>query len=362
MATTAASLDTALQCFAAIARHHGLDLAVDRLRHDHALKPDENGAAAVARIARANGFRGRRIAVDWNDLPRFQAAFPAIAELENGNCVIVAGIRRDEGGAKVLVLDPLADPPGGLLLDADSFCRGWKGRLLLLKRRHAITDASQPFGFGWFVPETLRHRALFRDVGIAALALNVLALAVPIFVQIMLDKVLVHQAYTTLYVLTAGVCLAIAFDAAFGYLRRYLLLHATSKLDIRTATRTFDRLLSLPIGFFERASAGVIVKHMQQADKIPEFLTGRLFLTLLDATALLVVVPLLLLYSPGLTALVLAVSGLMAVVIGLLIGPFRRRLRALYEAEGQRQAYLTETIHGMETVKALAIEPARRRD
>src|SRR5262249_39620826 len=249
---------------------------------------------------------------------------------------------------------------GTIFLNEEAFCRCWSGSAILLKRVHRLTDERQPFGFRWFVPEFLRQRRVFRDVLTAALALHLLALAIPIFVQIVLDKVLVHHAYTTLYVLTVGVALAILFDAAFTFLERYLLLFASNKIDIRIATRTFARLLSLPIDFFERSSAGVLVKHMQQAEKIREFLTGRLLLTLLEVTALFVFVPVLFLYSTGLACLVLGFADLIASIIAVLIGPFRRRLRELYEAEGQRQAFLVETIHGMETVKALALEPKRQ--
>jgi len=145
-------------------------------------------------------------------------------------------------------------------------------------------------------------------------------------------------------------------------LRRSLLVYASARIDVRTSTRTFERLLSLSIDFFERTSAGVITKHMQQVEKIREFLTGRLLLTLLDATSLLIIVPLLFMYSKVLATLVLGFSAFTAAVIAALVPIYRRRLRALYEAEGQRQAYLVETIHGMETVKALATEPLRRRE
>src|SRR5262249_42998109 len=95
--------------------------------------------------------------------------------------------------------------------------------------------------------------------------------------------------------------------------------------------------------------------------RIREFLTGRLFLTLLDASFLFVFVPLLVFYSVQLTLIVLLFAGLIAVVIALLVGPFQRQLRALYEAEGQRQALLVESVHGMRTVKSLAMEPLQRR-
>src|SRR5262249_27207254 len=285
-------------------------------------------------------------------------AFPIIARLINGNSVIVLGLR-DE---RVCVLDPLADRPAMLPLDQEAFCKSWGGHVLLLRRNYALTDEARPFGFAWFVPEILRNGATFRDIAVAAVVLQLLALAVPIFFQITVDKVLVHQAYVTLYTLAVGVGAAILFDAVFNYLRRTLLVYASTRIDLRTSIRSLERLLALPIGFFEANSTGVITKHMQQVEKIREFLTGRLFLTLLDAFSLFIVVPLLFMYSPQLSVLVLAFSGLTAFIIACLVPVFRRRLRTLYEAEAQRQAYLVETIHGMETVKGLATEPLRRRE
>ena len=350
--------DTALQCLVAVARHHGIDLSVDRIRHDYALQPEDEVNRLLPKIARSSGMRVRKLRIGWKDLARLGEAYPAIARLANGNNVIVLGIA-DE---KVGVLDPLANRHAVLRLDQATFCKNWNGELLLLRRTFALSDESRPFGFSWFIPEVWRNGGTFRDIAVAAVMLQLLALALPIFIQITVDKVLVHRAYTTLYVLIAGVGAAVLFDAVFNYLRRILLVYASARIDVRTSVRTFDRLLSLPIDFFERSSAGVITKHMQQVEKIREFLTGRLFLTLLDATSLLVIVPLLFLYSGRLALLVLTFSGLTAAIIGGLIPVYRRRLRVLYEAEGQRQAYLVETIHGMETVKALATEPLRRRD
>src|SRR5262245_42276222 len=352
------SLETALQCLVAIARHLGIDLSADRIKHDYALKPDDDITRLLPKIARSSGMRSRKLQVGWKDLPRLGEAYPAIARLANGNSVILLGFHED----KVGVLDPLADRLAVLHLDQATFCKKWNGELLLLRRTFALADESRPFGFAWFIPEVVRNGATFRDIAVAAVMLQVLALALPIFIQITVDKVLVHQAYTTLYVLAAGVSAAVLFDAVFNYLRRILLVYASARIDVRTSIRTFERLLSLRIDFFERASAGVITKHMQQVEKIREFLTGRLFLTLLDATSLLVVVPLLFFYSGRLAALVLGFSALTACVIGGLIPIYRRKLRVLYEAEGQRQAYLVETIHGMETVKGLATEPLRQRD
>ena len=270
---TSGPLQTSLQCFAAVARHHGVDLALERLLHEHALTGSEDAIPTLLTIAQANGFRAKRARIDWDALIRLADAYPALAFLENGNCVIVAGYRKATND--LAVIDPLADRPGFIYLDRDAFAQRWRGEVVLLKRAPKLTDENQPFGFRWFVPEFLRQGSLFRDVAVAAIALQVIALALPIFIQIVLDKVLVHQAYATLYVLTIGIGIALIFEAVFGFLRRYLLLYASNKIDVRVSTRTFERLVSLPIDFFERASAGVLVKHMQQGEKLRDFFTGQ---------------------------------------------------------------------------------------
>lgn len=359
----ATASDTGLACLAAVARHHGLDLAVDRLRHDYAVGVAPVEAPALVRMAREGGLRAREKSLNWQELVALGEAYPAMAQLSNGNWVLVVGIQPEPTGlgTAVRVHDPLAARPDPFAVSEPDFCARWSGTVLLLKRSYKLADPQQPFGFRWFLPELIRQKRLFVDVALAAIVLYALGLATPIFFQLVIDKVLVHQSYATLYVLSAGIVLAIVFDAAFSFLRRYLLLYATNRIDIRVATRTFAHLLKLPIALFERASAGVLVKHMQQASRIREFLTGRLLLTLLDGLSLFVFVPVLLFYSVKLTLVVLAFTILVGAIVGLLVGPFRRRLRALYDAEGQRQALLVETVHGMRTVKSLSLEPVRRR-
>jgi ATP-binding cassette, subfamily B, bacterial HlyB/CyaB len=146
-------------------------------------------------------------------------------------------------------------------------------------------------------PRVVSQWRLFADVAVAAILLYALGLALPIFFQLVIDKVLVHGSFTTFYVLAGGAAGALLFDSIFNFLRRYLLLYATNKVDIRVATKTFGHLLGLPITFFEQISAGVLVKHMQQAARIREFLTGRLFLTMLDALSRLCSRPRALLYQ-----------------------------------------------------------------
>ena len=167
----------------------------------------------------------------------------------------------------------------------------------LLKRVYKLDDTNRRFGLGWFVPEIWRQRALLRNVVVAALAMHVLALAVPIFFQIVIDRVLIYLSISTLVVIGIGVVLAILFDSIFNWLRGYFVLQIASRIDIRLARTTFRHLLGLPIGFFEASLAGVITKHMQQGAQIREFLTSRLLTILLDLPALFIFLPLMAWYS-----------------------------------------------------------------
>lgn len=356
-----APVQTGPQCLAAALRHHGLDIGADRLMRDYALGAAPVSPGLLLRMARDCGLRARRARVGRTGIMRLGNAYPALARLDNGNWVAVLGAEREGATEMLRLYDPLAEGDGSISVPLRSFRKHWRGELVLVKRSYAISDPEQPFGLRWFIPEILHQRRLFLDVAVAVLFLYGLGLATPIFFQLVIDKVLVHQSYSTLLVLTGGIAVALLFDALFTFLRRYLLIYATNRIDIRVATKTFRHLLDLPITFFEQGSAGVLVRHMQQAGRIREFMTGRLFLTLLDGLSLFVFVPVLFFYSAPLALLVLLFSALITGVVALLVNPFRRRLAALYEAEGSRQGLLVETVHGMRTLKSLAMEPLQRR-
>jgi ATP-binding cassette, subfamily B, bacterial HlyB/CyaB len=351
-----------LTCLTAVARFHGLDLSEPYLLQ--LASPGRDGditPATLIQVAQKVGLAAKLVNLSWSRLGRLGQALPAILILRTGEDVILSGIKEGEGGTEAVIRDLRAPQQGFQFWDRAKLEENWDGQIILFKRKYALTDTNQPFSLRWFVPEFLRQRRAFTDVVIAALTLHVLALATPIFFQLMIDRVVVHHVEATMMVLTIGVILAIAFEAGLGYARSLILLYATSKIDIRLATTIFRKMISLPVDFFERNLAGVISKHMQQDQRIREFLSGRLLLTVLDATALFVFVPILIFYSVRLTLVVLFCASLIAIIIGILAATFRRRLTELYRAEGERQALLIEAIHGINTVKALGLEPMQTR-
>jgi len=358
---------TAIQCLTAIAQHHGLQINPERLIDDYALRAEEPGDGALLRIASDIGLKAKADKLTWSRLMAQGGVFPLMARLVDGNMIIVVGVKPADAvghpGAEdqVAVLNPTNANAAVVMVARGEFEKRWAGEVLFIKRQHKLTDPNQPFGLRWFIPEILKQKAAFRDIFIAAIAMQLLALASPIFFQLVIDKVLTHQSVTTLQVLAVGIIMALTFDATFGFLRQTLTLAASNKIDMRLTRRVFAHLLSLPIDFFETTSAGVVTRHMQQLEKIRSFLTGRLFFTALDLIALLVFVPILFSYSFKLAMIVLLFAGMIGGIVLAMVPTFQRRLNALYSAEGQRQGMLVETIHGMRTVKALAIEPSQRR-
>jgi subfamily B ATP-binding cassette protein HlyB/CyaB len=352
---------TVVQCLTAIAQHHGLPVSPERIIHDYALGNQEPPVPQIIRMAAEIGLKAKEYDFTWSQLLEQEGVFPFMAGKRDGTTMIVVGVRTEEHIHQVAVLDPAGNMADLEMLDEAGFGAIWTGKVILLKRDHSIKDPNQPFSLRWFIPEIMKQKDAFRDVIGAAIAMHFLALASPLFFQVVIDKVLVHQSSSTLAVLSVGVIMAMVFDTLFNYLRQMLLLSATNKIDMHLTRRVFAKLLSLPIDYFESTSAGVITRHMQQLEGIRNFLTGRLFFTALDATALVIFLPLLFIYSFKLALIVLGFTLAIVAIITLLLPTYRLRLNALYSAEGARQSILVETVHGMRTVKSLAIEPGQRR-
>jgi ATP-binding cassette, subfamily B, bacterial HlyB/CyaB len=357
-----AKINTALVCFSIVAKEHNIELTQERLQHEYNIGHEEVAQETLLRMSKDHGLRAKVLKLDWSGLMNLNKAYPAIARLESGRHVVVVGAIGDNLEQQAIACyDPLSFSGGGhLRMTREEFVSLWTGEIFILKRVYKLRDETQPFSLRWFIPEILRQKTAFVDIAFAVLFINVIALVTPVFFQIVIDKVLVNEAFTTLQVLGVGMTAMLIVNGCLDFLRDYLLLHATNKIDLRVTSRTFRHMLNLPLDFFEKVTAGVLTKHMQQTANIRGFLTGSVFLTMLEATSLFIFLPFLFFYSFQLTAIVLVFTLLIAAVILVLIAPFKRRLNALYDAEGDRQAMLVETINGMPTVKAMAIEPLLR--
>lgn len=350
---------TALRSVFLVAMHYGCALQPTQLAVGDAADP----TGSILKILAGAGIVGSvRAHQTWNGLSKLSSQFPAMAIYKDGNWVILMRmLEASDGKPCVLVLDPSIEQRGAVLVTQAEFVDAWSGTIVLCVPSDQKTEQAQPFGFSWFLPEILRQKRYLYDVAIAAVMCNAIGFGTPLLHHVIIDKVIPHQGYNTLYLLIAIFLVATAFEALFGYLRQYLMLIATSKIDASLASRTHSHLLGLPMQYFEATSTGVLTRHMQQTDKVRQFLTGRLLHTCLDAVMLPLLIVLLVLYSAKLTAVVIFFSLCVAAIIGIMIPTFRKHLNQLYQAEGARQSHLVETVHGMRTIKSLSVEEARQK-
>jgi subfamily B ATP-binding cassette protein HlyB/CyaB len=221
----------------------------------------------------------------------------------------------------------------------------------------AATARDRHFGFRWFVPELLKHKGIWREVLIASLVIQLLALALPLFTQAIIDKVVVHRTQSTLVTLAVAMGVFTLFSAALSWVRQYLILFTGNRVDAVLGGHVWNHLLRLPMPYFAHRPTGVIAARLHGVETIREFLASAAVTLILDLPFLLIFVAIMFWYSVSLTLVVLAI---LTVIVGLslAVAPiFQRRLNEQFLRGARHQAFVTEYVAGMETVKSLQLEP-----
>ncbi len=349
------SCETGFACLFRLGIQNGVYADVGAVRRTNLIDEATVPVSRFARLAAEFGLKAERTRLDWNALGTRAFSHPLLLILDNTNAVILMGVRR-EGAEEAAISDPLHRDGEVFFLGRAELERAWAGEALIVTPLPPSREDAK-FGFSWFTSKLFAERRLMRDVIVAALAMHLIALSVPIFFQILVDKVVPNQAFSTLYTITAGVVVLILFDGGFNYMRNYLLAFITRKLDHVIGTETIAHLLKLPIDYFHTNPSGVTAYKLQEANNVREFLASRLFNTFLDFLSVLIFLPVLLIYSWQLTLIVLGVSAVAFVILAIMSGEFRRKLRDVNETEGRRKAFLFEILNGAETIKTLALEP-----
>ncbi|MFN0300586.1 MAG: ABC transporter transmembrane domain-containing protein, partial [Burkholderiales bacterium] len=221
----------------------------------------------------------------------------------------------------------------------------------------AQSGHARPFGFRWFVPELLKHRRIWRDVLIASLVIQLLGLGIPLFTQIVIDKVVVNQTLSTLMVVGVGMAVFIVFSMVMTWIRQYLVIHTGNRIDAVLGSKVFAHLLRLPHLYFQHRPTGTLVARMHGIETIREFITGAAVALLLDLPFMIVFLAVMFLYSWQLALIAVAMLFLIS-VLSLAVAPtYRTRLNEQFLLGARNQAFVTEYVAGMETVKSLQLEP-----
>jgi subfamily B ATP-binding cassette protein HlyB/CyaB len=350
------SCDTSLACLFRLGAQNGAYAEIGAVRRRNLIEGDVLSLKRIASLASEFGLTAKIARLDWPALRSGPFTHPVMLILKNGNAVILMGMRR-ESRDDAAISDPLHRDGEVFFLSRADLERAWDGATLILTPLPPSSEEST-FGFSWFTSKLFAERRLMRDVIIASLMMSFIALAVPIFFQLVVDKVIPNQAFATLYTITAGVGALILFEAGFNFLRNYLLAFIARKLDHVIANDTIAHLLRLPIDYFHANPSGVTAYKLQEANNVRDFLASRLFNMVLDALGVVIFLPVLLIYSWKLTLIVLVGSGIAFLILTAMSQKFRRQMNDVNEIEGRRKAFLFEILNGVQTIKTLALEPS----
>jgi ATP-binding cassette subfamily B protein len=338
------------------ARYYGFELDPTEFRRADAAPP---AAAALAEWIRASGMWARAVRLTWRQLMRLKDTGPVVLLLADGGAALLNGVDADRG--LVLLKDPAqAASDAAVEVDELRLTRVWSGEVVLLRAERGMAEADAPFSLGWLAALVLKERKALRDIVLASITVSFLTIFPPFLVMSVVDRVLTHQSYSTLTLIAAFLLIATVFETVLTAARRLVTLVLGTRIDAQINLHVFNRLLRLPLEYFERHPSGETMHRVMQINKVREFLTGRLLGTLLDLVTLFVLLPFLFWLNATLAWLTLACAGMIALVIFASLKPMRLLLGRVVRAETAKMSVLSESVFGMRTVKSLALEPVRR--
>lgn len=258
----------------------------------------------------------------------------------------------------VLLADPLGVqewiPLDGLPEPPDE-----RGHVVLLTRR-SRPPKGEVFGFRSLIPYIRKHARTFVEVIVASLLIQVFALANPLIIQIIIDKVIVQESLDTLDILAWLLAITVIFSAALTAIRTFLFTDATNRIDIALGLRVLEHLYRLPLTYFHQRPVGEIAARLRELETIRSFLTGTAITALIDAFFSLIFIWVMLLYSVELTAVALVGVPLL-VILTLGVSPIiRRQLKDRAEKNAATESHLVESLTGIQTIKGQNIETRSR--
>ncbi len=351
----AAPLDPGLRALSGIAAYYRIGADPNQLRRELALGERASDDFDLIRGAQMIGLKARLITgVDERRMRKIPT--PAIVRLSNGALFVFGG--RNAAGLCRLV-DPVSHAATDVPLD--ELTRETDGRVLLVARRMGGAGISpKQFGLRWFLPTLWRYRKPLGHVLAASLFVQIFALTTPLIFQVIVDKVLTHRGYETLFVMIGGLVVVSLFDVVLQYLRAYALSHTTNRIDVELGQRLFAHLLRLPMSYFETRSAGQTVARVRELETIRAFLTGQGLFSAIDLVFTVVFFAVMFAYSVPLTLITL-----IALPVYVLIGfavrpPLRDLVNEKFNRGAASQQFLVETVVGVGTIKSAAVEPIMR--
>lgn len=341
--------DPGLAALVTIARFHNIAADAAQLKHAAATGTGRFRSEDLVLSARSLGLKARIVPLRVEKLAN--TPLPALALDREGHHFILA----KTDATTALILEPGAAAP--VIKSLEEIVTRSTGQMLLFASRASLAGELARFDFSWFIPAIVRYRKLLLEVLGVSLVLQLFGLVSPLMFQVVMDKVLVNHTYSTLNVVCTTLLVASIFEVLLTGLRNYVFAHTTNRIDVELGARLFRHLVALPLGYFGARRVGDTVARVRELENIRNFLTGQALTAVIDIAFSFVFIGVMCLYSGWLTLLVVASLPVYGAVSGLLVPAFRARLNEKFARGADNQSFLVEAVSGVETVKAMAVEP-----
>jgi len=342
--------NTGLISLVLMLRFHGFAVDPKQIEHEFGSSMAETD---ILRCAKRFELKARSVESSWEKLRK--TPLPNIAGTADNRFFILAKIADDS------VLTHNCDTGRPQKLSRQEFETQWNRRLILMSRRAGLGDLARRFDFTWFIQAMHKYRGLLGEVLLASFFLQLFGLVSPLFFQVVIDKVLVHRSLTTLDVLVFGLVTVSIFEALLTALRTYVFSHTTNRIDVELGARLFRHLIALPINYFQSRRVGDSIARVREVENIRNFLTSSALTLVIDLLFTIVFLAVMAYYSWFLTIIVVAAFPFY-ITISLVATPvFRARLVEKFNRGAENQSFLVESVTGIETLKAMAVEPQMQR-
>ena len=354
--------DPALASFVLLAQFLGTPAEASQIHHDRGQGDRAYDFDDLVRIAKKLDLMARRKSASFNELSKFP--LPALVGLRDGGTAVLLK-HEDNGdiGPRFMVLMPDGQRPeiwDNEKAASELELNGGNVDLLLMTSREHIAGQKRAFDISWFIPALVKYRNALRDVLIGSFFLQLVGLASPIFFQLVIDKVLVNQAMTTLEVLAIGLATILVFETMLSALRNWLFAHTSNRVDAELSASLFKHLVALPLSYFEARRVGDSVARVRELENIRNFLTSNAVTVVIDLFFTLVFFAVMYFYSPMLTLIVALTVPIYVLISVVITPPLRARLDEKFKRGAENQAFLVETVTGIGTLKSMAVEPRMR--
>lgn len=341
--------DSGVEALVLIARYHKIAADSQQIRHLSGSGKKQLTDGDLILAARTMGLKSRKVTVRPERLAK--TPFPALALDRLGRHFIVTAC----DGDRVLVLEPDAGKPTVIL--SEVLWQRCNGDFLLFASRASLTGELAKFDFTWFIPAIVKYRKILLEVFFVSALIQLFGLVSPLMFQVVMDKVLVNNALSTLNVVCIGLLVSGIAEVLLTGLRNYVFSHTTNRMDVELGSRIFRHILALPVGYYATRRVGDTVARVKELENIRNFLTGQALTAIIDSIFSVVFVAVMCLYSIKLTLIVLLSLPVYVIITTVIIPAFRRRLNEKYARGADNQSFLVETVSAIETVKSSAVEP-----